>query len=129
MTQRLLAIVTDSVDGPEPIEALTRDESVDLQVRVVMPAVEETAFRHTMGDVDGPIRDASERLQASLEQLRRNGIEASGEVGDADPVLAAQDALRERPADEVVIFERAPGRLAGSSRACSSAPARSSRRR
>jgi hypothetical protein len=54
------------------------------------------------------MRDASERLQASLEQLRRMGIEASGEVGDADPVLAAQDALRKRPADEVVILERAP---------------------
>ena len=33
------------------------------------------------------------------------GIEVSGEVGDPDPVQAAQDALLKGPADEVLIFE------------------------
>jgi hypothetical protein len=53
------------------------------------------------------VRQAEERLQVSLEELRRRGIAASGAVGDADPLLAAGDALREEPADEVVIFEHA----------------------
>ena len=38
--------------------------------------------------------------------MRENGIDASGEVGDPDPVQAAQDALLKAPADEVLIFER-----------------------
>jgi hypothetical protein len=38
--------------------------------------------------------------------LRESGIEASGEVGDPDPVQAAADALLKGPADEVLIFER-----------------------
>ncbi|MBK5219240.1 MAG: hypothetical protein JJE35_05575 [Thermoleophilia bacterium] len=40
-----------------------------------------------------------------LATLRGNGIEASGEVGDPDPVQAAQDALLKAPADEILIFE------------------------
>ena len=106
---RLLAIVTDTVEGPESVEALTGHEDADrVEVRLVLPAVEETPFRHALGDVDRPAREAGERLEASLEELRRSGISASGAVGDPDPVLAAKDALREEPADEVVIFERAP---------------------
>lgn len=106
---RLLAIVTDAVEGRESVEALRGPRGgEEVEVRVVMPAVEESAFRHALGDVDGPVREAGERLEASLEELRRSGIPASGAVGDADPVLAAQDALREAPADEVVIIEREP---------------------
>jgi hypothetical protein len=106
---RLLAIVTDTVEGQESVEALTGHEDADrVEVRLVLPAVEETPFRHVLGDVDQPAREAGERLEASLEELRRSGIAASGAVGDPDPVLAAKDALLEEPADEVVIFERAP---------------------
>jgi hypothetical protein len=106
---RLLAIVTDTVQGSESIEALTGHEDADrVEVRLVLPAVEESQFRHALGDVDEPVREAGERLEVSLDELRRSGIAATGTVGDSDPVLAAKDALREEPADEVVIFERAP---------------------
>jgi hypothetical protein len=106
MTSRLLAIVTDPLEGREPIEELRRDVNGDgVEVRLVVPAVPETAFRDLMGDVDEPARHAHDVLDASLATLRRQGIAASGEVGDSDPVLAAQDALRKAPADEVLIFE------------------------
>lgn len=105
MTQQLLAIVTDTVEGEESIEELCRGECDDVEVRLVIPAVEESPLEHVMGDVDQPHREARERLETSLEALRRRGVAASGEVGDPDPVLAAQDALRKGPADEIVIFE------------------------
>ena len=100
---RLLAIVTDALDGPEPIDELRRTGA---EVRVVVPAIETSSFRHTLGDVDEPTREAEVRLHAALDSLSRNGVKASGEIGDPDPVQAAQDALLEAPADEVVIFER-----------------------
>lgn len=104
---RLLAIVTDSLDGQEPIDEIRRaGNGRDAEVRVVVPAVEASSFRHTMGDIDEPKREAEERLRLALASLSENGIEASGGVGDPDPVQAAQDALLEAPADEVVIFER-----------------------
>jgi hypothetical protein len=105
--RRLLAIVTDRLDGPEPVDEIRRaGNGSGAEVRVVVPAVEATAFRHTMGDIDEPKRQAEERLQAVLDSLSRNGVKASGEVGDPDPVQAAQDALLKSPADEVLIFER-----------------------
>lgn len=103
---RLLAIVIDALEGGEPIEQIRRAGNGDgTEVRIVVPAVEATSFRHTLGDVDEPRERAQERLRAALDELRRNGIDASGGVGDPDPVQAAEDALLEAPADEVLIFE------------------------
>lgn len=104
---RLLAIVTDALDGPEPIDEIRRaGNGAGAEVRVVVPAVEATSFRHTLGDIDEPKQEAEVRLRAALDSLSRAGIAASGGVGDPDPVQAAQDALLEAPADEVLIFER-----------------------
>jgi hypothetical protein len=103
---RLLAIVTDVIESAEEINQIrARAGDGRVAVHLVAPAVEDTVFRHTLGDVDEPSRLARERVEASLRTLRREGIEASGNVGDPDPVLAAEDALREGPADEVLIFE------------------------
>lgn len=101
---RLLAIVTDALDDPEPIAEIRR-AGAGSEVRVVVPAVEANSFRHTLGDIDEPKREAEERLRSVLASLDRNGIVATGGVGDPDPVQAAQDALLEAPADEVLLFE------------------------
>ena len=110
MTRRLVAIVTDEIHGPEPVEEICADANGEgVEVRVIAPAVETSALRHTLGDVDEPKEQAEERLQAALSLLREKGIEVSGEVGDPDPVQAAQDALLKAPADEILIFEHAEG--------------------
>jgi hypothetical protein len=110
MARRLLAIVTDDPLGPEPLREIrangSRDQGDELDLRVIAPAVEANAFRHTLGDIDEPRREAEARLGRVLEELRASGIEAGGEVGDPDPIQAAQDALLKAPADEIVIFER-----------------------
>ncbi|MDX6625042.1 MAG: hypothetical protein QOE56_31 [Solirubrobacterales bacterium] len=110
MAHRLLAIVPDEIEGPEPLAELgghARNGGVEL--RIVVPAVEANAFQHTLGDIDGPKREAEARLDRVMGTLRRQGIPATGEVGDPDPVQAAQDALLKAPADEVLIFEREDG--------------------
>ncbi|MGN6588333.1 MAG: hypothetical protein ACTHKT_12835 [Solirubrobacterales bacterium] len=106
MSRRLIAIVPDELHGPDPVEQIREcADGEGVELRVVVPAVEENALHHTFGDVDEPKRQAEERLQHVLRLLRESGMEVSGEVGDSDPVLAAQDALRAAPADEVLIFE------------------------
>jgi hypothetical protein len=106
--RRLLAIVPDAIEGSESVEEIRRQQNGrQVELRLVVPAVEATPLRHTLGDIDEPRREAHERLRASLELLRRSGVEVSGEVGDPDPVQAAQDALLEAPADEVLFFEHA----------------------
>jgi hypothetical protein len=104
--RRVLAIAPDAIAGPEEIEEIRRGGNGEgMEVRVVVPAVEETQLRHVLGDVDDSVHDAEQKLAVSLAELRRRGIPVRGEVGDSDPVLAAEDALREEPADEVVIFD------------------------
>ena len=44
-------------------------------------------------------------LRPRCARCARDGVEAYGEVGDPDPVQAAQDALLKAPADEILIFE------------------------
>jgi hypothetical protein len=110
MPHRVIAVVTDELHGSQPIQQLQANANGDgLEVRVVIPAVEASAFRHTMGDIDEPKKQAEARLEKNLELLREKGIEVSGEVGDPDPVQAANDALLKGPADEVLIFEHADG--------------------
>jgi hypothetical protein len=110
MTRRLIAIVTDTLEAEAPIAELERAANGDgVEVRLIAPAVEANVFRHTMGDIDEPKREAEERLEASLRALRGHGLNVSGGIGDPDPVQAVQDALQEGPADEVLIFEHAEG--------------------
>ena len=104
VAHRLLAIVTNDPLGPESLREI-RNGSEEVDLRVVVPAVEASPFRHTLGDIDEPRQEAQARLGRILGELRQNGIEAVGEVGDPDPIQAAQDALLKAPADEIVIFE------------------------
>lgn len=106
MSRSVIAVLTDNLHGSEPVEQILANADQDgVELRVVVPATEANALRHTMGDVDEPKQEAEERLQRALKTLRENGIRVSGEVGDPDPVQAAQDALLKAPADEVLIFE------------------------
>lgn len=106
MPQRVIAIVPDELHGSEPVEQIRACvDGEGVEVRLVVPAVEANALRHTMGDVDEPKQQAEERLQRNLKLLREGGLQVNGEVGDPDPVQAAQDALLKAPADEVLIFE------------------------
>jgi hypothetical protein len=110
MPHRVIAIVTDELHGSEAMKQIQANADGDgIEVRVVVPAVEASPFRHTMGDIDEPKKQAEERLERNLRLLRDSGVEVKGEVGDPDPVQAAQDALLKAPADEVVIFEHAEG--------------------
>jgi len=107
---RLLAIVTEPLEGVEPIaEIRRRGNGEGVNLRLVVPAVEDSPFRHILGDEDPAHALAEKRLETSLAELSRHGIAAEGSVGAPDPVLAAQDALREEDADEVLIFERTEG--------------------
>jgi hypothetical protein len=101
----LIAIVTPAFGSPESLAALAHEvDEVPTEVRLVAPAVESNTLHRTLGDVDEPRVEARERLEKALAAVRATGLKVSGEVGDSDPVQAAQDALLKRPAEEVLIF-------------------------
>jgi hypothetical protein len=104
----LIAIVTPAFGSPESVEALKREvDGSETEVRLVAPAVEINPLHHTLGDVDEPRVEAADRLGEAVAAARAAGLQVSAEVGDPDPVQAAQDALLKRPADEILIFSHA----------------------
>jgi hypothetical protein len=109
MSERsLIAIVTPAFGSAESVDALKREVGgVPTDIRLVAPAVEIDPLHHTLGDIDEPREQAQERLQGAVAAARDAGLDVSFEVGDPDPVQAAQDALLQRPADEVMIFAHA----------------------
>jgi hypothetical protein len=78
-------------------------------ILVCTPAL-NSRLRYWASDEDGARGAAQERLDASLERLRSLGIDASGEVGDANPLQAMEDALRTFGADEIIISTHPEGR-------------------
>ena len=46
---------------------------------------------------------ATERLDTILDWLRGHGAEATGEIGDHDPVQSARDALLKHDADAIIL--------------------------
>ena len=107
---RILVIANETVGGDELLAILRRkSEGVSEQVLVVCPALNSRV--HTWAsDEDGARAAAQERLDASLARLRRDGVQARGEVGDGDPLQAIEDALRTFGADELVISTHPEGR-------------------
>jgi hypothetical protein len=102
--KRLLVVSPAEVDGAalrEEIERRTGGRPAE--VRLVAPAVTESKVKHAFGDVDDAIAEAEGRLEESIEGLRGDRLEASGAVGDSDPLVATEDALGVFPADEVLI--------------------------
>ena len=79
------------------------------RVLVVSPAL-NSHLRHLASDEDGARAAAQGRLDRSLAALRESGIQAHGQVGDADPVQAIEDALRTFGAEEVIISTHPEGR-------------------
>ena len=58
-----------------------------------------------------PAREAAqERLNRSLAAIRGAGLDATGEIGDDDPLQAIEDALRTFAPDELIISTHPEGR-------------------
>jgi hypothetical protein len=108
--RRILVIANETVGGEELLSILRhRAEGVAERILVVSPAL-NSQVRHWASDEDGARAAAQQRLDASLAQLRRDGVQAEGEVGDGDPLQAIEDALRTFGADEIVISTHPEGR-------------------
>jgi nucleotide-binding universal stress UspA family protein len=108
--QRILVIANETVAGRALREAVEdAAEGNRANVLVVSPAL-NSPLRHWASDEDGARAAAEERLQHSIAELDKLGISARGEVGDADPVQAIEDALRTFGADVIVISTHPEGR-------------------
>jgi hypothetical protein len=108
--QRILVVANETVAGAALRDAIrSAVEGSRSNVLVVTPAL-NSPLRHWVSDEDKARADAERRLTRSIAELERLGIPARGEVGDADPLQAIEDALRTFGADRIVISTHPEGR-------------------
>jgi uncharacterized membrane protein len=106
---RMLVVANETVAGRALRGEIVLRARQGSEVLVICPAL-NSPLRHWASDEDGARADAHARLDRSLAALAQEGVNARGEVGDADPIQAIEDALRAFGADEIVISTHPPGR-------------------
>ena len=103
--RQILVIANETVESDVLCNVLPQSA----HVLIVAPAL-NSRLRHWVSDEDEARAAAEERLSRCLGRLRRDGIAATGAVGDADPLQAIVDALHCFRADAIVIATHPPGR-------------------
>jgi GABA permease len=108
--RRIVVIANETVQGSALRQSIAQKSAgYRARVLVVTPAL-NSPLRHWASDEDGARDSAKVRLAASLRALERAGISARGEVGDADPLQALDDACRSFGPDEIIISTHPEGR-------------------
>ena len=107
---RILVIANRTCPCPALLDEVARRAHAHqpAQVLVVAPAL-NSRLRHYVSDVDGALAHARERLDLALAELEAAGIAARGEIGDADPYVATDDALARFAASELIVSTLPPG--------------------
>ena len=106
--ERLLVVANQTLGGA-PLLATIRDlvRAAPCTFRVVVPATPPPGRTWTEGDARAAART---RLELALARFRALGAEVDGDVGDANPMLAIGDAVREHgPFDRIVLSTLPPG--------------------
>lgn len=105
----ILVIANRTCECPALHEDIAARAAPGADVLVVAPAL-NSRVRHWVSDSDGAVRAAHERLAAAVSELHSRGVNARGEVGDAEPLHAIEDALVNFDADEILLSTHPPGR-------------------
>ena len=101
--RRVLVLANETVGGEELLSTIsTLALTQQTQFLVVCPALNSRLKTFT-SDEDPARAAAQERLDETLARLNSVGIAARGEVGDGDPLVAVDDAVRTFGPNEIVI--------------------------
>jgi hypothetical protein len=99
--RRYLVVANQTLTEPHLMAKVRElDRGEPCAFHVLVPATVPKDHPWTEGEVQGMAR---RRLDEGLALFRDAGMEATGQVGDPDPVLAVEDVLREQAFDAIVI--------------------------
>ena len=101
--KEILVVANRTLGGATLLEAV-RERAAEpggARFRLVVPQSKPSAG---LVIYDEAVRESAQvRVDLALSTVAGEGIEATGEVGDADPFLATMDAVAERRPDEIII--------------------------
>jgi hypothetical protein len=107
MARKVLALVAEPISGDMLRSALGNDAD-EAEVMVVAPAL-DSKTRFWTSDSDDAIARADAVQSETVERMAEQGVDAVGDTGESDPLLALQDALATFPAEEIVIVTHPEG--------------------
>lgn len=108
MARKIVALVAEPVSGEALKKAVGPEHAEEAEVLVVAPAL-NSRFRFWFSDTDEAIARADRVQEETVERMEEEGVDAAGDTGESDPLLALQDALQTFPADEIVLFTHPGG--------------------
>jgi hypothetical protein len=102
--KRALVVVDEKIGGAQLVESVLARLGPEVEeVFVVAPALADSTLEHIMGDVDAAIPAARERLDTTLREFHRAGVEVRGEVGDSDPIQAMRDEIVKFEPEQILL--------------------------
>ena len=107
--ERILVIANETVDAETVLEVIETSACGEAEVLAVAPAL-NSRLRHWTSDEDGARERAKVRLQRSVDRLHEAGVNATGMIGDADPLQALRDALAFFRPDLLIVATHPAGR-------------------
>jgi hypothetical protein len=108
MGKKILAVVSEPVSADALKNLIGEQDARDAEVLVVAPAL-QSKRRFLLADPDPAIDRAEQVQEETVERLGEEGVDAAGDTGESDPLLAIQDALQTFEADEIVLFTHPGG--------------------
>lgn len=100
--RRILVVTTVPVPGDRLRAELGTRGDGDVEVRVISPASDVSRLEWLANDEDDARAEAERKAEQTARSADARVVDAG--VGDPDPLKAIEDALREWPADEVVVI-------------------------
>jgi hypothetical protein len=104
MPRRLLIVITTEVADGALRDLVRSRAGDDAEMLVIAPASEISRLDWLTNAEDDARADAAALADKTAKATPTANVEAS--VGDSDPLKAIEDALREFPADEIVVVTR-----------------------
>ena len=101
---KLLVITSEPITADHLRDAIGSDAADDAEVLIIAPALHRSALRFWLSDADEAIARAQAVQQDSVEQLDHEGITATGDTGESEPLAAIADTLEGFPADRIALF-------------------------
>lgn len=102
---KLLVLTSEPISAQQLRDAVPDDvDATGAEVMIVAPALQDSPIKFWLADVDDAIARAAEVRDQSVRQLDSEGVSASGDTGESDPVQAIQDATETFRPDRIVVF-------------------------
>jgi hypothetical protein len=101
---KLLVITSEPITADHLRAVIGSDATDDAEVLVIAPALHRSALRFWLSDADEAIARAQTVQQDSVDQLDDEGITATGDTGESEPMAAIADSLQTFAADRVALF-------------------------